>query len=320
MSMPTLSPKRDPILTAFVTEFKGPEFVGDTIFPIFESKTRTVQYAQMDKLNLFQSVDDTLARDGEANEVGYGASKASEIMRNFALRATVTREDVEDAEDWDDVSMNSADTLRQTLALRREMRQAGLLFSALDGASRSEDPGNWADYGAGAVDVLTQVRGKANDALYPYTHLVMPKQVKVVLERHPKLLAEYFSGTSGQKLLSLDNLKELFGVPNIVVPDGRMSTQRRPTAITGSLDNLSRIWGNHLFMIRVPTALPSRTAPACTYQFRRRWSKTVGDNMQVRTWEEPKKGIGGAYVIQQEYQALDKVFPEMGYVFKNVLA
>lgn len=320
MSLPTIVPRRDPVLTAFVTEYKNKEFVGDQIFPIVESDTRNFMYANLDKLNLFQSVDDTLAKNGEANEVGFSGSKATDRMLNFALKAVITKEDIED-EDFTNVAMDALTLIRSTLALRRELRQASLAFTALDNAGRSSDPGNWSDYSGAAVDVLDQVRTKANDALYPYTHIVAPKQVFVKLERHPKLLSMYFDGNSGNKILTPAQICELFGVPNILIPDGRLSTQRRPTGISGSLDNLSRIWGNHLFLLRVSDTVPNRTEPGFGYQFRRRWTKgKVGDNMQVRTWELPQNGIGGSYVVQQEYQAMDKALsPEMGWVFKNVL-
>lgn len=320
MSLPTLVPKRDPVLTAFVTEYKNQDFVGDQIFPIFESDNRTVKFASLDKLNLFQSVDDTLARDGEANDVGFGGSVATDRMANHALKAVINREELED-EDFTDTAMDALQIIRSSLALRREVRQANLLYAALDGAGRSSDPGNWADYSGSAVDVLTQVRDKANAALYPYTHLVCPKQVFIKLERHPVLLAAYYDGNSGNKILKKEQLCDLFGVPNMLIPDGRVATQRRPTVVSGSLDNLSRIWGNHLFMVRVSNTVPNRMEPGCTYQFRRRWTKgSVGDNMQVRTWDLPQKGIGGSYVVQQEYQSLDKVLStEMGYVFKDVL-
>ena len=319
MSLPTFVPKRDPVLTAFVTEYKNTDFVGDQVFPIIESDNRTFKYAMLDKLNLFQSVDDTLGREGEANEIGFSGSKASDIMRNFALKAIITREDIED-EDFTNVAFDALTIIRSALALRREVRQAALLYSALNGAGRSSDPGNWSDYSGSAVDVLDQVRTKANDALYPYTHIVCPKQVFVKLERHPKLLAMYFDGNSGNKILTKANLCELFGVPNMLVPDGRVSSARRPAQIT-DMDNVPRIWGNHFFMLRVSSTVPNRMEPGCGYQFRRRWTKgAVGDNMQVRTWELPQKGIGGSYAVQQEYQAMDKVLaPDMGYVFKDVL-
>lgn len=320
MSLPTIVPKRDPVLTAFVQEYHNAEFVGDKVFPIVESDNRTFKYAQLDKLNLFQSVDDTLARDGEASDVGFGGSVATDRMRNFALRATITKEDIED-EDFTNVSMDALTIIRSTLALRRELRQASLLYSALNAAGRSVDPGNWADYTSAYVDILTQVRTKANEALYPYTHLVIPKQVYVKLERHPSLLTMYFDGNTGNKILKKEQLADLFGVPNILIPDGRVSTVRRPGAISGSMNDLTRIWGNHLFMVRVSDTVPNRMEPGCAYQFRRRWTKgAVGSNMQVRTWELPQKGIGGAYVVQQEYQGMEKVLaPDMGYVFKDVL-
>lgn len=320
MSLPTIVPKRDPVLTAFVTEYKNQDFIGDQVFPIIESDNRTIKYASLDKLNLFQSVDDTLARDGETNDVGFGGNVATDRMRNFGLKAMITKEDIED-EDFTNVSMDALTIIRSTLALRRELRQANLLHTALDTAGRSVDPGNWADYSGSAVDVLTQVRDKANAALFPYTHIICPKQVFFKLERHPVLLAAYFDGNTGNKILKKEQLCELFNVPNMLIPDGRYATQRRPTQITGSLDNLNRIWGNHMYLVRISTTVPNRMEPGCAYQFRRRWTKgVVGDNMQVRTWEVPQKGIGGSYVVQQEYQALDKVLStEMGYVFKDVL-
>lgn len=321
MSLPTVVPRRDPILTAMSIEYQNADFVGDKVFPIIESDTRDFKYGALDKLNLFQNVDDTLAKDGEANEVGFGSEKLTGTMRNYGLKTTISREDTADGADFLNVAMDETNVMTRIVALRRELRQATLLYSRLDGAGRSVDGGNWTNYSAGFDDVLSLVRNKNNQALYPYNAAVIPKQVMNYLERHPSLLSVYFDGNTGTKILNADQIAQLFGVKTVLVPDGRVATVKRPAKIT-DIDGLGRIWGNHLFLLRISDTVPNRMDPGCCYQFRRRWTKgLVGDNMQIRTWHEPKLGIGGSDVVQQEYQSADMVLaPEMGFVFKDVLS
>ena len=219
--------------------------------------------------------------------------------------------------------MDQTAVLSHTLALRREVRQASLLFSKLDTAGRSADQsaGLWSDYSGSAPDIVAKVRDARNIALYPYNAAVIPKQTYIKLERAPSLVNQWFSGNTGTKVLSKAQIAETLGIPeqNILIPDGRVATQRRPTVVTGSLDGLGRIWGNHFFLLRISDTIPNRAVPGCAYQYRRRWTKgVVGDNMQVRAWYIPEKGLGGSDVVQQEYQSLDVVLaPELGYVFKN---
>lgn len=319
--LPTTLPRRYPALSSFALEYNNPQFVGDQVFPIVESETKDVRYGILDKLNMFQNVPDELAKDGEANEVGFGAATDIKMMKNYALKTTISREDTADAESFVNVAMDQVTILRAALALRREVRQANLLYTKLDGAGRSATSAVlWSDKTGSAPDIVAQVRDLRNLALYPYTKAVCPKQVFIQLERAPSLVSQWFTGNTGMKVLTQAQIEETLGV-SLLIPDGRVSAQRRPGPIVGSMDAIGRIWGNHFFLLRVTDTIPNRMEPGCGYQFRRRWTKgTVGDNMQVRAWYEPRLGIGGSDVVQQEYQALDLVLStDMGYVLKNVV-
>ena len=321
--LPTTVPRRYPALSTFALEYTNAEFVGDRVFPVIESETKDIRYGSLDKLNLFQNIDDTMSKDGEANEVGFGAGMSYLMMKNYALKTTISREDTADGELFLNVAMDQTAVLARALALRREVRQAGLLYSKLVAAGRNADQsaGLWSDYSGAAPDIVAKVRDARNIALYPYNAAVIPKQTYIKLERAPSLVNQWFSGNTGTKVLTKEQIAETLGIPaqNILIPDGRVATQRRPSTVTGSLDSLGRIWGNHFFLLRISDTIPNRDTPGCAYQYRRRWTKgVVGDNMQVRAWYVPEKGLGGSDVVQQEYQALDVVLaPEMGYVFQN---
>lgn len=325
--LPTSVPRRDPILTAVVLEYKNPDHVGDSLGPIIPSLTKTFEYGAMDKLNLFQDVNDTLSRYGEANEVGFGAEILAATMGNHGLRATIAREDVEDSDErFLSLAGESLTVLKQTLGNARELRQAAKVRAALVAASRTSDPGNWADRTSTYVDIVDQVKTKINTSLYSYDSAICPKQVYNVLERHPSLVSQWFDGNSGTKILKREQIMEVLGIKNLFVPDGRVTTARRPTKVaqgpggTPIDGSLNRIWGNDFFLFRMAVGKPNRMAPGFFYQWRRQFDRALaGETQRVRTWELPQVGMGGAYVVQQEYQSLDMVFPEMGWGFVDVL-
>lgn len=323
--LPTVIPRRYPALSAYALEYHNADFVGDKVFPIIESETKDIRYGEMDKLNMFQDIDDILAKDGEANEVGFGAGLKYAMMKNYALKTTLSREDTADGELFINVAMDQVNVMTHTLSLRRESRQAGLIYSKLTGASRAQNEQStpWNDYSSSARDIVDQVRGVRNIALYQYNALVIPKQVYIKLERHPSLVNQWFLGNTGTKVLTKAQIAETLGFKEdmILIPDARVATARRPGAAPADLSTLGRVWGNHVFMLRIGDTIPNRAEPGCAYQYRRRWTKGIaGDNMQTRAWYLPHKGFGGSDVVQTEYQALDIVLaPEMGWVFQNVL-
>lgn len=323
--LPTTVPRRYPALSAFALEYRNPEFIGDVVFPIVESETKDIKYGLLDKLNFFQNIDDALAKDGEANEVGFGAGLQYAMMKNYGLKTTISREDTADGELFLNVAMDQVDVMRRALALRREVRQSSLLYSSLVAASQNSDQASahWSDYTSSAPDIVALIRNKKNNALYPYNAIVIPKQAYIYLERAPSLLNQWYLGNTGTKILTKAQIAETLGFEekNVLVPDGRVATGRRPTTLTGDMSSTPRIWGNHVFLLRISDTIPNRAEPGTCYQFRRRWTKGVaGDNMQVRSWYLPHKGIGGSDVVQQEYQALDIVMaPEFGFVFQNVV-
>lgn len=321
--LPTVLPRRYPALSAFALEYHNPDLVGDKVFPIIESETKDIRYGVFDKLNQFQNIDDALAKDGEANEVGFGASLAYDMMTNYALKTTISREDTADAESFINTALDQVAVMRNILALRREYRQANLLYSKLVAASRNVAGGNWGDLTSSSPDIVDKVRTKKNNAIYGFTHIVIPKQVYIYLERAPSLVNQWFVGNTGTKILTKAQVAECFGFKeeNILVPDSRVSQTRRPGVVSGDLSALDRVWGPHVFLLRLSNTIPNRMEPGTSYQFRRRWTKgVVGDNMQTRAWYLPQKGLGGSDVVQLEYQSKDVVLaPEMGFVFTNCL-
>lgn len=322
--LPTVIPRRYPALSAFALEYRNADFIGDKVFPIIESETKDIRYGSLDKLNMFQNIDDALARDGEANEVGFSAGLKYAMMNDYALKTTISRETTADAESFLNVAMDQVAILTAVLALRREYRQANLLYSKLVSASRNAAGGNWADYSSSAPDIVNIIRNKRNNALYAYDTLVVPKQVYIWLERAPSLVNQWFVGNTGTKILDKKQVAECLGFKeeNILIPDARLASAKRPTSLGDTdLSSLDRIWGPHVFLLRTSKTIPNRAEPGCAYQYRRRWTKgVVGDNMQTRAWYIPHKGIGGSDVVQTEYQSLDMVLaPEMGYVFTNCL-
>lgn len=318
---PSVIPQRDPKLTGMVLAWKNTSFVGDSVGPILESETKGIEYDLLDKLNYFQDIDHNLARAAEANDVGVGGEKASAKMRNFALKTTILKEDIEDEDDWFNQAALSLDVLSATLHLQREKLQATLLFAALDGAGRSVDPGNWGNLGSGFDDVFDQIKTRMQGSVFGYDSAICPEQVWWKLERHPALLGQFYEGsTFTQKILTQEQFKQLFGLKELIVPTARIAAVRRPVKVTDPA-TLNRVWGSHFTLFKKASGIPNRMDPGFYYQWRRRWVKgAVGQNMQVRTWEDPKRGIGGSYTAQQEYQGLHHVFPEAGFVFKNVLA
>lgn len=316
--LPTIVPQRDPRLTAMVLAYQNGDLVGDSIGPILESDTKKIEYTMLDKLNLFQDVDATLARGGEANTVGLGGEQATVGMRNFGLNAVVLNEDIEDADDWFNVASESLTMVTSTLALQREKLQAAMIKAAL--TARSSDPGNWGNLDpATAPDIFAQIKDQMEASVYGYDSIIIPEPVLFKMQRAPSLLAQFYSGNTGMKTVSEQNIKEMFGLKNIIVPKARISTVRRPLKVT-DVSSIGRVWANDVILFKKATGIPSRMDPGFFYQWRRRWLKgAVGQNMQVRTWSEPKRGIGGAYVVQQEYQAHQHIFPEAGYAFTSVL-
>lgn len=327
--LPTQNPRVDPLLSAFVTEYKNADFVCDSLGPILPSDTKTVKYGRLDKLNLFRSIDDNLARYGEANEVGFGSDTATVEMSNWALRCLVAHEDVEDHEDkYLDLAQEGLTVVRATLALQREIRQFNKIRSALVSASRSADGGNWLNYTSSPDDVVTKVKTQARRALFELDWALTSKQVIYALERHPSLTALWFDGNTGKKVLTKEQIAEVLGLKGIIVGDGRYTTTKRPVTISASTEisdaNTTSIIGDNFVLFRKAEGKPNRVMPGLFYQFRRKWSKSEGlagsTPDRVRTWDVPQLGMGGAYVVQQEYQSLDLVFPEMGYVFTGCLS
>ena len=319
--LPTITPQRDPKLSAMAIAYANAELVGDSVGPILESETKGIEFTKLDKLNMFQDVDHNLARGGEANDVGFGAETDTVKMRNFGMKFIVLNEDIEDNEDkYTDLVNDGMDVMSATLALQREKLQASLIFSALDGASRSTDPGNWADFTGTAPDIYGQVKDQMEASVYGYDSAIIPEQVLFKMQRSPSLLSQFYSGNTGMKTVSIDNMKEMFGLREIIVPKARIASVRRPAKVT-DISALSRVWGSHMILFKKASVQPNRITPGLYYQWRRRWVKgAVGQNMQVRSWALPNRGIGGAFVTQQEYQAHHHIFPEAGFVFKNVLA
>jgi hypothetical protein len=167
-------------------------------------------------------------------------------------------------------------------------------------AQATSDP--IADIKAGRSMVHSKIFMEMNTAVVPY-------QVMVALEDHPKFLGRI--QYSDRAIFTPDLLSALFGIQNWIVPGVGYNAANN----YGAAESLAYLWGDDVILAWVPPR-PGLKIPAYGYEFR--WGPQFVDR-----WREEKR-VSDLIRVRRRYDvkmtALDGSGKQVaGYLIKDVL-
>ena len=302
----------DQALTNISIGYKNDAYIADLIFKPVSVNKRSDKYYVYGK-ERFRQVDDRRAPGSEANEVNWRLSNDQYYAEGHALRHPISDEEVQNADDIFTLQSDATELLTDMILLNKEVDAASKLLNPdnFDSGLSVALSTKWSDYSNSnpIVDIEEAKQEVHKRSGLRVNTLVISEPVLSVLKVHPKLIEQVKYTQLG--VLTVDLIKTLFGVDQILVGSALKSTATNP----GQSDVLNYIWGNSAVLAYVPPT-PGKKTPAIGYSFM--WNKDGQGAVNVRSWYDQARR---ATITEVERWYDQKIVSNVaGFLFSDVIS
>ncbi len=287
-------------------------FVADQVFPVVNVGKQSDRYYQILKHDFHRKVETLRAPGTPAQRITFSVSSDSYFADNFALAAENTLEDLANADTAIQLRRNSIRLVQRVMRLDQEVRVASLVTTPANVGSSVLLAGADSWFSTTSADIIGQVMSahafiRSQTGLLPNTAIVDYDSLQAA--RRNSRAWEQYKYTTGDAFLSMEQLRQMWMVDNILV--GRAIVN---TSATGW--SSTNVWGNHCVLAHVSpaTGLQSMTAGV-----RMRWQPPVFPaNFGVQTAVENAAGQRKVEIVEAGmYQDEKIVAPDLIYTIET---
>ena len=269
----------DQHLTNIAINYKPLGFIADAVAPIVPVMHQSGMFKTYNQADLFRIENDHRSPGTEANKVAFQVGSGSYFAKNYALKADVTIEDRANADPafFRDLESGRVEFLKDKLALAKDLRVATLMTTATNVATQTAVASAWNDLTNSDPfgDINSVIDLQEDKTGYRPNKLVFSSIAFRNVTRNASIIdkTNKTGTTGGGQNATINQLKELFNVPEILVGGAQYNTGDEGQGLT-----LSHMWAENVFVGYVAER-PSIDRPSFMYSFR--WRKPGLANMNV---------------------------------------
>lgn len=300
-------------------------YVGDQVVPVVNVQKQSDKYMVFDYQDHMIADDDIRRAPGTvASEMRTGWSEDAFFAEGYAKRYALYDEELANADE--DAIFNlkemAAKQVKAKLLLNKELKTAALMTNRNNfhadlrvstGTTGTADVIKWSDYeNSDPMKDIFKLREKQERlGGMDMNTLVLSKPVYNILKFHPKLKAT-LAGFTSPEMVSDEAIKQLLGVDNLIIANGRKATAAQRRVGEGGMTNY--IWGNNAVLMYLPKSA-GRDIPAAAYSFQ--WTNpqanVVGNQKTREYYSEESKTLW----IETEEWFGQKITSQLGAVVLN---
>lgn len=299
----------DQYLTNFSRRISNEGFIAEqccTVVPVRKDSDRFATYSN----DHLRAVNDERAPGSPPNEVDYDVGSDTYSLVEHTLRDSVPDEERDNADEPFAPYENATIALQERIRIRLEKQVAAQFFNAANWSQKITLSGTdqFSDFDNSDPFALIQM-GKSSVlsmALRKPNLIVVGQEVFDKLINHPDIIdrIKYTSSAS----ITPQMLARLFDVEQFLVGSAVENTSKE-----GQADNLSYIWGKHLFIgYRAPR--PSLRTVTAVAMFRNR------NFPRVERYRHPDAGAKATYVQYGDKWDIRQVAAGAGFLVVNAVA
>lgn len=308
----------NPELTAVAVGYKNRDvdLIADAVLPRVPAAKRFAytKYTQSDAY----SVPSTLVgRKSEPTMVEFGGALVYDECVDHGLDDLVPNDEVAAFEAMPKPStmvsplVKSTSMLAGLIALSREIRVAGLVFSAATYSAGNQatlsGSSQWSDFsGSNPLDAM--LAALDTPLIRPNT-MVIGQAAWTKIRQHPRLVQAANATSQGAGAITREQLASLLEIKSVLVGAGFVNTARK-----GQAPAYSRVWGKHCALLFVSEDLANADQPqfGFTAQFGSRVAGAIA---------APTKGLRGGEIVRVGESVKEVISAnDAGYFFQNVVA
>jgi hypothetical protein len=284
----------DQLLTQMAIGYKPKGMIADLLFPKVGVQKQSGMYSVFSRADVLRIETTARAPGTMANQITRSVSTGTYFAKNYALDYPVNIEDKANADPifTQTILNGSVQFLVNKLALDWERRIALLCTSGSNVGSYSAISSGWLGSGATPIaninTALDNVQGATG--VRP-NRIVFGDAAWRAFRRHSTVQNIIFGANNGGGYPSVENVKSLFEVDNILIGGAYVNTANEAQA-----ESLSQVWGDNVLAYYAPST-PMIDEPSFGYSFR---------------WNAP--GLADMTVERHPYDSRRKVEDvEVGY-------
>lgn len=300
---------RDQRLSNVSLKYTNSDFVGHLLFPVVNVTRDNDYYAKYGKES-FNIVDTRIGRGNTFPETRWSASDAQYNCEKHGLKEFIDDDDLTaSAGQGFKLMADTAELVMDQLLLARENRIASVVTDTSNFTNTATCAGStqWDHASADPVEqVMSAMQKIKEDSATIANTLLLPWHVWLKT-RENEQVKDRLSNDALTKV-SMDNLKTLFEVPNILIGAAQYNSSDEPA--TPDIGNF--VWGKHAFLAHVAPN-PGVRRLSVGYNFVRHPARTL-------RWRAPEPDKLGSYVGTY-FKEDTKLTEELcGYLFDNVIS
>jgi len=295
----------DPVLTNLAVGYRNGNLVADQLFPTIPVTRRTGVYWQFGKES-FGMPRTLRAPKTRAAKVDFAATQLTYAVENHALAMEIADEERDNADSIMQLETRKVRLITDLLLLGREKRVADLATDAAVITQNTTPSIKWntiataipvEDVRNAKIALRTATGLDANFMVIPRTIVDQLMLVKTVIDR--------IKYTVGLGQITMDVLKALFGMDNILIPSAKYNTAQEGDTVA-----LTDVWPDTVVLGYVNNVADIE-AMSLGYMFRQQAP-------QVTRWREEDIKTDSGMIEVIEKAAI--VCPEAGYLLTDCLA
>lgn len=302
----------DPALTAIAIAYRNEDYIADVVLPRIRVGKQEFKFIQYDAAQFFEIAETAVGRRSQPNQVQLGSKEITDSTEDHALDGGVPNSDIDNADERYDPLGDEVMFIQELIAIRREMRAAGVVFNVGTYAAglKSTLAGNMQ---LNHADQTGKVIRKINQALD--LPLMRPNQMVfgqsgwTEFRSLPEIVEACLGTGAKAGNVSRQQVADLFEVKEVVVGSARGNSAKKgqPAAMT-------RLWGKHLaltYKAPVPQGKGAVTFGG-SFQF--------GDRIAAQ-WPDKNIGMRGGVAVRTGESLKERLIaPEAGYFFEDAFA
>lgn len=273
------------------------QYVGDLVVPTVDVNKQSDKYKVFDYQDHMIADDDIRRAPGTvASEMRTGWSEDAFYAEGYAKRYALYDEEIANADEEDLFNLKemAARQVKAKLLLNKELNTAKLMtnqnnfhadlkFTVGNGGSGAAIT-KWSDYANSdpMKDIFKMREKQERLGGMDMNTLVLSKPVYNILKFHPKLKAT-LAGFTSPEMVSDEAIKQLLGIDNLIIANGRKATAGQRRVGEGGMTNY--IWGNNAVLMYLPKSA-GRDIPAAAYTFQ---------------WTNPQANVVGNQKTREYY-------------------
>ncbi len=301
----------DPALTAISIAYRNREYIADQVLPRVPVGKQEFKYLEFPIEESFQLPDTKVGRKGRPNVMEYSATEVTSATLDYGLDAEIPQSDIANAPaNYNPVDRN-AEGLTDSILLDREVRAAGLVFSAATYPS-----GNKITLSGGAQfsdftdsDPLGVLLAGMDACLMRPNVVTMGESVWTKLRQHPKIVKAVYGNSGDSGAATREQVAALLEVEEVLVGRSLLNTAKK-----GQTAALARIWGKHIALTY--RNRQADTSGGVTFGYTAAWGDRVAGQ-----WEDRHIGLRGGIRVRVGESVRELIVAaRTGYLVENAIA